>query len=124
MRLATILRELFGDDTQVAIAARLTDCGIVATQPTISAWLHGRKPLTIEQMNVIEACYGRPRGWILTRAGFVDPPALIGTTAISENEVDTAAQRALVRDHVARTQAALRALEREQKLPGTKRPDR
>lgn len=78
MQVAQVLKGLFGDATQQAIAERLTDAGMPIGQTVVSAWLNHRIP-NWDQLAHIEDTYGVPRGWIAYRAGFVDLNALIAS---------------------------------------------
>lgn len=95
MRVAQALRELFGDVTQSSVAEKLTACGMPTEQTKVSAWLRGRVP-DIEQMNTIEECYGKPRGWIYARSGFVDHRALV-EVGVTPRAAEIAAYKAEIR---------------------------
>jgi hypothetical protein len=73
LALTDVLRDLFADKTQAAIAAELTDFGLKADQTKVSAWVRGRQP-SLDQIALIEQWAGKPRGWVLARAGYVDLP--------------------------------------------------
>lgn len=76
VQVAQVLKSLFGDATQQAVAKRLTDAGMPIGQTVVSAWLNHRIP-NWDQLAHIEATYGVPRGWIAYKAGFVDLQGLI-----------------------------------------------
>ena len=73
LALTDVLRELFSDKTQASIAAELTDLGLRADQTKISAWVRGRQP-SLDQIALIERWAGKPKGWVLARAGYVNLP--------------------------------------------------
>lgn len=92
---AALLR-VEGLTTQEAAAERLQECGMAKVkQPLISRWVRGVQRLTLEQMNQIEECLGKPRGWILARAGYVDVIGLVlSPDVVAEHNADEY-QRAL-----------------------------
>ena len=76
MTLQHALADLFGGDTQTTIAARLAGAGLAVDQTKVSRWLRGATDPRLAELPTIEDAYGKPRGWILARAGFVEMPGV------------------------------------------------
>lgn len=81
-----------GRMTQKALAKALF--GNESRQSTISRWERGlaERP-TLEEINAIEEVTGKPRGWILVRAGYVELPsstrdAIVADTALDDQHRD------------------------------------
>lgn len=51
-----------------------TAFGTPSRQGAISRWEHNVERPSLEEIAAIEGATGRPRGWILIRAGYVDLP--------------------------------------------------
>ena len=115
--LTAVLRELFSSKTQTTIATELTELGLKADQTKVSAWTRGRQP-TLDQLAVIERWAGKPRGWVLARAGYASMPgvdAIEAPAAQSADMVTIAAQLAAL-------QASISSLaERVERLEGKPR---
>lgn len=97
--LTAALRELFHDKTQAAIAAELSERGLRTDQTKVSAWTRGRQP-SLDQLSIIEEWAGKPKGWVLARAGYVDLPGIdaIETTPADgrgslQEQIDALAER-------------------------------
>jgi ADP-ribose pyrophosphatase YjhB (NUDIX family) len=85
MAIAEALRELLAaEPTQASVAARLTDHGLPTDQTKVSAWLRGRVP-NVEQLATIEDVFGKPRGWVLSRAGYVDAAGLVSDRFVGDS---------------------------------------
>lgn len=77
----TALRELLDGEPQIALANRMQAAGLRVDQSKISAWKRGRIPHLYE-FPQLEEFYGKPRGWILRRAGLVTDEAIASVDPI------------------------------------------
>jgi hypothetical protein len=78
MAVGEALKQLWVDGgIQKDVAKRLADHGLVADQPKVSKWERGTITPNLEQIVAMEDVFGRPHGWVLMQAGFVDADALV-----------------------------------------------
>ena len=92
LALTDVLRDLFADKTQAAIAAELTEFGLRADQTKVSAGVRGRQP-SLDQIALIEQWAGKPRGWVLARAGYVTLPDVEPVERLPVSATSELAQR-------------------------------
>lgn len=123
MRIAQALRDLFGERTQATIAEELTAAGLPVDQTKVSRWLRGATEPRLAELAAVEDAVGKPRGWILARAGYVampgvdplTPPDASGEPGIekrvSDLEHDVAAILEVLRETGAMQEAATNVLE-------------
>ena len=64
-------------------------------QPRISAWVGGKNRPSLETIAAIEDATGRPRGWILERAGFVAMPTTTAEMLAFDPDLDESSRRVL-----------------------------
>lgn len=88
MNIGEAIRHAYGTSTQADLAAAL---GV--TQGAVSKWVRGDLSPSLEQLAAIEVATGRPRGFILRCAGFVEDvttveSALLNDPAISDDSRD------------------------------------
>jgi len=81
MPITAVLRELFAHKTQTVIASELTLLGLTVDQTKVSAWMRSRQP-SLDEVAVIERWAGKPRGWVLARAGYVDMADVVAVTRL------------------------------------------
>lgn len=93
-----------GRITQTALAEQL---GV--QQNTISRWVTGETTPSLDQIKALEVAAGRPVGFVLRQAGFVESSRTLENAVDSDPTLDEADRR-LVRDAVdfARFRAAQR----------------
>lgn len=89
--LAHALRDLFGALPQTEIAARLTEGGHPVDQTKVSRWLRGETEPSLDEIAIVENIFGKPKGWVLTRAGFtavagVEPLTELGVQPVTRSE--------------------------------------
>lgn len=71
MNITNALNELWDGMTQAKIAEKLTAHGMVVDQTKVSAWTRVRVPAA-QDIATIEKAFGRPRGWVYLKAGYLD----------------------------------------------------
>jgi transcriptional regulator with XRE-family HTH domain len=64
-------------------------------QSRVSAWVGGKNRPSLETIAAIEDATGRPRGWILERAGFVAMPTTTEQMLAFDPELDEHSRRVL-----------------------------
>lgn len=106
MAIGGAVKTIIGDDTQAQAAARITAAGLPIDQPSLSKILRGKRPLNMEQAHIVEAAYGKPRGWIYARAGLIDVERL--AAVLSELEPDRTRSAPARTSTLAASNAALR----------------
>lgn len=77
-----------GRRNQAEVAAALSAAGVPGgDQPTVSKWERDEQRPSLEQIAAVEEACGRPRGFVLIAAGFVELPASLIDTIEASNEV-------------------------------------
>lgn len=107
MRVASVLRDIFHPATQTEVAEVLRQAGMKTQQTMVSTWYRGRVP-SDEQLAIIEDTYGYPRGWVLYRAGMIDPIEIL-KRVVAETIVSVSAAK--VRRELDRFRELLEELE-------------
>lgn len=88
--LGRALRSARGDATQAAIAQ-----AIGVDQPSVSRWERGEASPSLDQIAAYEEAAGRPRGYVLVAAGYVDDVPSVERALAADRDLDDE-QRAFV----------------------------
>lgn len=76
MAMAQALSDLFAGRTQAEIAAHLSAAGFPIEQTKVSRWVRGATEPRLDEVAAVEQAMGRPRGWLLARAGYAELPGV------------------------------------------------
>lgn len=91
MTIGAALRNARGEHTQTDIAERL---GV--GQNTVSDWERDRSLPGLDQITAFDQACGRPRGWTLRVAGYVDELVDVPTAVASDPALDDVGRTVIV----------------------------
>lgn len=99
-RLAAAIRECYEGvgDRRDGTAIRQVDVAerVGLLQGQLSKYVSGSVRPPLEMINAIEAACGRPKGWILIRAGYVDLPRTVPEVVLTDVDLSHASAVALL----------------------------
>lgn len=98
---AAIAAAIGGVITQTALAEI-----VGVTQPTISRWVNGSILPTLDDLTAIEQASGRPRGWILHAAGYIEDVLTVPEAIDMDAALTDSARRAMHGAYLAAIQAS------------------